>query len=465
LLLGYAALVCVPLPGVNLTQGLPVNSLPKTSFSLAATGVGAAASAFGLVEVTALVVPRWRRLRVSFAGRRKLDRVVLLATFLLAALQVMGVVLSIEAVQNSLPNERIITRSPSLIGFCLFLGAVAAYFIARGITRFGLLNGFSVMMMASAVLGYRANFVETSRGPSLAAFLAHPLPLLAALVLPVVATVIALCAPERLSTGGAALDLPVPTSSLQPVAIVTGALAMLTSVRELSPNSQNALLSFSQRHDESVLLRFAGATLVSLLLAWLFSRPRQIAPLFERVLAAPSATRTARSAFQRALPATLFAVLTVTLCELVVVHLLGVYNMVAWLPASTAIVLDLVTAARAHRGAALSCAWRDHRPHAAAVARSILDEAKIPMHVFSGRQNTLFRIFGAYALTELWVPSEQAPRVTELLEARLGPTGAAFEGTPLTPPALNSEWNQRQRLLLGGITLLAMIICAVAMRE
>jgi hypothetical protein len=244
--------------------------------------------------------------------------------------------------------------------------------------------------------------------------------------------------------------------------MLTGVLGTLAAVHEIAPSSQNVLLIFAQRHGENALLRVVGVALISLLLAWLFSRPRQVAPLFQRVLPEPSATRTARSAFAHALPATLLFALSLTLCELVVIRLLGASGTVSWLTAMTAIVLDLVTAARAHRGAALSCAWRDHRPHAAAVARSVLDQEGIPMHVLSGRQNTLFRIFGAYALSEIWVPSEQAPRVTELLESRLGPKGTAFEGTPLITPALHSDWNRRQRQLLAAITLLAIVACTVA---
>ncbi len=454
LLLAYGVLCCIPLPGLNHPPNMP------GSFSLAAIGAPAAASAFLTVEWAALIVPPWRRLRVSFSGRRKLDRAVWVVLLLLAASQAAGVVLAIEHVQDTMPQTKLITGIPSVIGLSLTLGAVATFYLARKITGLGLVNGLSLFMLAQAVTGFRSNLVDEGRAPTIDRLAAHPLGLLAAFLLTLAASLICLRRP-RGADNERALELEIPTSSLQPVAILTGLLALPASFAAVAPEAKGALLAFTHSYGENPLLRFVCVMLIGSVLAWLLNRPRHLRALFERVLGEPAAGPSARQAFDRALPATLLFLAVITCCELTVVRLLGVYGLVPLLPAVVAVLLDLADSVRGQRATALSCAWRDPRPYVAAVARRALGEVGIDSHAFFSRQNTLFRIFGPYALTEIWVPTAELTRSRELLETTLGRDGSPLPNSSPGEPVLGN-WNAKQRRLLGAIALLAVILVTVA---
>src|SRR5437016_9325271 len=88
----FGVLHLVPLPGLDPKQALAAGPLA----SLMAIGISTSASAFVTVELAALLWPRWRRLRLSLAGRATLDRAVVFVVMALGAMQVFGVVLSIE---------------------------------------------------------------------------------------------------------------------------------------------------------------------------------------------------------------------------------------------------------------------------------------------------------------------------------------------------------------------------------
>src|SRR5262245_46989704 len=86
------ALEHVPLPGVDVTAfrlELAGGWLaPSPNLSVLALGIAPLLSAFLVVELAALLVPRWSRLRHGgFEGRAKLARATLLVALVLACAQ------------------------------------------------------------------------------------------------------------------------------------------------------------------------------------------------------------------------------------------------------------------------------------------------------------------------------------------------------------------------------------------
>src|SRR5688572_28852090 len=78
--LAVLSLQWVPVPGFDpILHGLAPESL-----NLGALGLGPLASAFITVELAALIVPRWRQLRLARQGRARVNRAALTLSVFLA---------------------------------------------------------------------------------------------------------------------------------------------------------------------------------------------------------------------------------------------------------------------------------------------------------------------------------------------------------------------------------------------
>src|SRR5262245_10805051 len=84
--LAYVLAQNVPAPGVLDAS----HRFGTSNLNVVALGIMPALSAYTLVELFALATARWRRLRHTLEGRRKLDRAVAITLPLLASFQAFG---------------------------------------------------------------------------------------------------------------------------------------------------------------------------------------------------------------------------------------------------------------------------------------------------------------------------------------------------------------------------------------
>jgi hypothetical protein len=347
------------------------------------------------------------------------------------------------------------------IAVCLFAGLSVAFFIARAISKFGLLNGFSVLTLLE-VLRYSktyanggAAFAGVRRG-------SQPWTVLCAVLLLVVATVA--CFPassvrndqtERAS----AFALPVPASSMQPLAIVLGLFNFLALA---FPEAMSSSHSWLRLLVESPWAR-AGLTLgVGMLLLWAFSRPRHVSAAFSPWVGEAPAGGLARRVLRNSIIPTLLFLFILALSESLPPSLFDLRSMVLLIPTAVVIVLDLVAAVQVHRRGAWACVWRDPRPYAFPVVERLLRGSDIPVRGLSLAQASLFRIFAPYALTEAWVPAPLAARASELIEGAFSAGGQAhseMDASDLDEHPEHAAMRRKQLYQLAALAAVAALAC------
>ncbi len=146
-------------------------SAPVGMFSL---GLAPVISAFLLVEVVALVVPRWRRLRTTGTeGRSRLGMAIVFVTIVLATVQAwwitsyLGDSGAIGAMNPEMSTFHVglgwrIAATASLVG-----GSFLLILLAAMINRFGLGNGYVAVFLASMLIeAKRFVFWSVSSGMS-----------------------------------------------------------------------------------------------------------------------------------------------------------------------------------------------------------------------------------------------------------------------------------------------------------
>ncbi len=448
----YGALNAVPLPGLD-----PKLATVTGSLSILGVGITTSASAFLWVEVVAMIVPRWRRLRLSFAGRAKLDRTVMIVTMALGAMQIFGVILSLEHLLDTEPTfQRLDGNGEAVVGLCLYAGMLIAFFLARTMSKLGLVNGFVLM---TAIQSFRGVIAPTAHDWSGAVGSPHPWALLSAFILPLAATLA--CLPEQelepaLPEPLADFELPVPASSAEPVAIVVWILGLPTALSAFSQGAVGPLQALTWRFGHNALLRVALGCLFAGLMCWAYGRARNVRRLFSSVIGDAIAERLATRALRRSIAPTLLFIVTLTLSELLLSTLFDMSNLVLLLPTAAVVVLDFAAALRVHHSGEWTCAWRDPRPYAFTAVRRLLQREGIDSRALSRAQNTLFRVFCPYALSEVWVPTAEAARATELIEAAFrapSAQGVEPEADYLEPSVKHAARSRKRLYLLGAVAV------------
>ncbi len=146
----------VMLPGIDSAalgglSGLGLTDLPPT-LGVLALGIVPILSAFVLVELATLVVPAWRPLRTGgIEGRARLQRGVVIVTLLLAMVQAYSLVLYLDQLSWQMPE---LVPHPGagfrlVVGLTLIAGMTVTWLAAVLIDRYGLGNGFSVLIASA----------------------------------------------------------------------------------------------------------------------------------------------------------------------------------------------------------------------------------------------------------------------------------------------------------------------------
>jgi preprotein translocase subunit SecY len=179
----------IPVPGV-VTSALPLTGGVLSRISLFALGLVPYLSAAILIRLLAVV---WRGLsnieRSGEAGRRRIDRITLAVTFVLAAFQAYGVASALQDIPNLVNDPDgwfVVTATATLVG-----GMFVLIFLSEQITRHGIGNGLALVLSVGFVVALPtdvSNGIELMRNGSLSSNLAlfHVAFWIAAVVLMVV---------------------------------------------------------------------------------------------------------------------------------------------------------------------------------------------------------------------------------------------------------------------------------------
>ena len=454
----YGVLSVVPLPGID--PKLSATAGPM--LSLLALGIATSTSAFLWVEIVALLIPRWRRLRLSLTGRAKLDRAVVIVTMALGAMQIFGVMLALEHLLGSVqPAQTLDGNTQALIGLSMFAGVLISFFLARTISKLGLVNGFVLLSLLQALRGVKAPVAEHAWSGALDS--AHPWALLSAFILPIVAT--AVCFPKRAVTAHpeplADFELPVPASSMQPVAMAVALLGLPTSLSLFFRDQMAPVEAFVWRFGHNPVLRLVLSAVLAGVLWLALSRARNVRAVFAPVVGDAIAERLAMRARRASLAPTFLFVVTLVQSELLLTKLFDVSNAAPLLPAVVVLVIDLLAAFEVHRLGEWQCAWRDPRPYAFPAVRRLLHREGIDSRALFSAQNTLYRVFSPFVLTEVWVPKAEAARATGLIEAAFhtpSAQGIEPEAGYFEPSVEHAAASRKRLYLLGALAVAACVM-------
>lgn len=145
--------ISIPLPFINLAafEGFFRESWMKT-LSVFALGLMPYTTAYLLVEIGALLIPNLKRLRHNgYSGRCRLKQHALALTLLIAGLQAYGICQSLDFTCG--PNGAPLLNSHNpyekwMLILTLMGGAFLLIYITELISRYGIGNGISIMLLA-----------------------------------------------------------------------------------------------------------------------------------------------------------------------------------------------------------------------------------------------------------------------------------------------------------------------------
>jgi hypothetical protein len=408
--LGVVLVDRLPLPGVHPEVFAPYVRDSGPLLSLFSLGLHPAMNAALLVEIAALVVPRWRPLRHS-AGRARLERATVRIAIVLAAIQAFFLIRWMDGNLRPFPGLQVMTDTLGarlVIGFSIVTGAALLIGLARILSVHGVGCGFSVLLAALSV----PDIVKHVSG-SLDHASALDGGLLAAFGVPAVALVLlALVTARARADAASPFGLPTPSSAILPLSLVA-ALSLLP--RQLAAfASVPAPIELLGTDIRAQLVVLALAVLA---LAWILSRPSLIAPVWRRAFAAPP---DAARAFRRGLAASL-----VFLGALYAIsaHLERARIALDVLPVLVLLCvgLDLASELRFRRAQGDVIPVRpEHRLYAVGPALARLDRAGIAAFPRGLRHRALLGFFGPYIPVELLVPAPRAAEARAALDEVFG---------------------------------------------
>jgi hypothetical protein len=442
----------VPLPGIDTDAELFQHGDPRLH-SVFALGISPLVSAYLTVEVAALLVPRWRKLRHAFPdGRAKLRRATTLLAIVLAAFQAMGVVIMMSASEAA----GVGTSAPErmLPGLSLVLGSALLMFVAKKIDEQGLVIGVLALQLVSAANESASKLAAAKLPTAELAWLHAGL----AVSLPVLATCLAASMTRRnLSRTGAGFSIP--AGSIEVVALASTLLLTPPPFLMVNPDITEWLTAFFAG-PHRFELTLGAATLVTFVFGFVLQQPRDVAHVWRSI--DDEATDATLSTATRALtyahvPTLLFIVTLLAADELGYLSRLPLPSAAA-LAIGTAVILDLVQALVFHaRHRGWVRVWQERRPYALPALVSVAAREGLTLQGTGLVQTALLRLFGPYAAISVWCAPAEAEHARSLLGELLGyaneppsadakpvddaePTAAAAAPNPKPPWASARTW-------------------------
>jgi hypothetical protein len=410
------ALAWVRLPGVD-RETLEMMGMSIGAFDL---GIAPALTAFVLVELAALLIPRLRRFRTGGpSGRAILGLATAALTIFLALFQSW----MIWRWMASEPVLSEVTGPALIIVSTLTAGALVLALIALVIDRHGLGNGFAALIGAGlAVQAYRLGDALLTGVPA-----PQALAILGAIAATAMAT--AWILRTRVRGASVASGLRLPTAGIIPLLILPSVLALLAMT--WPEWAGRIAFWWSETIHRSAAAEIAVVVLLGLGLSWLFSRP-------SRLGSAAASGRSMWLTFVRA-------------AFLSTAYLVGLLLLQRWLGSTaplvplalsgvviaTAIAMDLIAELRAlARRDDLQAIWPLHQVQRVELVTSALTRNDIDVHARGLHLRLLLHFVGPFVPVVLHVPAAQAEEARAIIRAQLGlsqPTPA--EAPPDPAPA------------------------------
>ena len=433
----------LPLPGVNLealgmSLNLPPGALP--SLHVTSLGIMPVLSAFAVVEVVALAVPKLRWRRHDPAGRMGLGRAVAAVTIAFALVQGWFVAQYLTSLNEQAgPHAGVMFQvgvATSLACGTLLLAAVAGL-----INEHGLGNGYEVLATSGALIGLGEMAQDgklTSAQLPAGLALATTIALTAVLLRWRVDSADRADSTDR-AAGAGGLAWRVPTSGLAPLAQGGGLLLALGGLASVGLG-RGALMGSVERLERALASPWAVLALtlgLAVLWSWLQARPALLATQATAAgLPPPSQLAWKRAALISAVASGAAVVLYQVVPEV------NALASAATVMLATATVMDMVADARALRAQLVPAAVL-HQVQRAGVVEHVLAQAGIPCHLRGAHLRTLLAFFGPHVPVTVLVPAEHGETARALLaplSARPGEPGAPApdepaEDKPVSAPA------------------------------
>lgn len=405
----------LPLPlGSAFGESLPGELLLVRDATFGLTPI---VTGFILIEVLALIVPRWRSLRVSGPdGRRRLDRWSYTIGGVAALVQVWGLLTYLESMGMLYgTGEKLLFAVGSLAWTFGLVG------LAHVIRRWGVANGFAVLLSAEFVPGLFAteSAPMAPSGPQPTALV--PYLVVAALCIGIGFLVEYRRANPRAGT----LWAQTPLSGLVPVSVMSALLVLPFTLANYGWDLDALLDALTPGTTAYAATSALVVAILTVPFAFLFHAPSRVSAL---VSEAGSQAQTKRWLW-KALPWTLLFTVSVAVVPTLVAAELSLPFYISGysLAFLVAVSLDSYHECRARlRHPDLISVWPEPRLYAVGVLMSALEEAGVPAHARATRYRALLQFFGPYVPVEIMVSPSDAARAGEVIEDRL----LAAEGVP-----------------------------------
>ncbi len=409
----------IPIPALTAEVLERLSRMPEydpATTSIGTLGIMPVLSAFYVVELAALIVPPWNRLRIGGpVGRRKLA----VATYLVAVV--------FTLFQSWLVGEELasVARDPALVPATIACGLVVTALLvglAFLIDRRGLGGGYAVLIGAGA-LPVAYDLFWSGHDAVLRNLLGTiHVTLIIALLGGVVAITVYLLKLGRTRTPG--LVLRVPASGLLPLGMAASLLTLPATVSNFLGSPSETIEALHPTSPTYWLAYLALSVILAIAMSWLFNRPTLVGDAIAQV------TGETREPAWDAARSQLGAVTAVTASFIggivLVSGFLGwlvsgaLFVDVALVVVVTALVLDLLAEWRFRRLVAdATSAWPLHRVYVVGPALLALERAGIPAHARSLRQRTLYQFFGPEVPVDLMVPESQVEEARRVLSRSL----------------------------------------------
>lgn len=390
------------------------------AFSLLTFGVTPFVSAFVLVECFALLVPSLRAVRMGGeAARRGLRSAAFVLGAGLLVVQLFGSLRFLESLQGEfgqLPSNLFIAAQ-------WLVAHVALLALVLWVTKHGLVNGFSMVMLIDAgktVVDASSKLLVAMREAE-SVTLGQVLLVVTVIALVVVGAVKVASATRPTGESSVPSMVPFPVSGFVPL---TAASIVLSLPMTLEPLLQTggALVHWLQR-SQVVYFSVTGFVVIdaALIFGWLFFRPVAVGRLWAKWVAGVdeiAVVARARTLLPRALVLAGAGLLVMTLLGPVISNVINLnvspgLIQVLWV---TFILLDLREewAARERLGLVVSVASLQRTAEVEPVAH-VLRRAGIPFHVRSLAYRTVLQFFGPYVPIEFLVPVARVDEARAML--------------------------------------------------
>ncbi|HTL32980.1 MAG TPA: hypothetical protein VL326_07640, partial [Kofleriaceae bacterium] len=424
-------------PAVNDVELSHVGNMSASLSSVIALGVMPILSAFVLVEVVALAVPRLRWRRHDAKGRIRLRQAVAVLALLFALVK--GYFFARYLEHASMYGAEIAARPGRgfelLTMVTLAAGTMLLATLAGIISVHGLANGYAVLLVSDWLLDAARPLLSEDH-----AFPAYfdRTRLFGIATLGVMMLLAWFALRWRIRGAGRELELRLPSSSVSPVADAASIPALVAALATIGVTGVRWLDAIRG----SMLLSAAIVIVFAVWWSWLFARPT----LLERAAMQAGFAPPSRAAWWRATLVSCGLLVAVALLGLLALgtdywnnNLRGLPYTNRYLHASmiadpamaliaTAVLLDMVAGARAHRERLVPVAEL-HQIQRAAIAERVLSAASIRCYIHAANVRTLLAFFGPWAPAVVMVPEASARDAADKLD------GALREPRATLPPA------------------------------